>query len=245
MSECSICIRSNVKLVVCNVCSGNSCVECVNMNSNRCCHCNIHIVKQDREKYKEIHNQISSLYSTRKLINGEVNTYSSSNVPLYRNCPVCFTLIEKQIDDCSQIYCTVCNTAWSWLTLKIVPNKLDIHNPHFFNKTVRKRPSTTNDNVLNKALRNAFKCLVELDKQEEKYVTDCFIERVSNIIGNTSFDEFVSRISSRYNIRVKDDMVKPILEDFLKSPSNENVFTTNGKLQQIDVTYSLSNLPYC
>ena len=59
-------------------------------------------------------------------------------------CPNCGAFIHK-IEGCDQMWCTQCNTAFSWRTAAILDNST-IHNPHFY-EWMRTRPNQRNVNM--------------------------------------------------------------------------------------------------
>jgi len=47
-------------------------------------------------------------------------------------CPKCRIVIEKESGGCDQMFCTKCNTTFSWTTRRILTKGEIRHNPHFY-----------------------------------------------------------------------------------------------------------------
>ena len=47
-------------------------------------------------------------------------------------CPKCQAIIEKESGGCDQMFCTKCNTTFSWTTRRILTKGEIRHNPHFY-----------------------------------------------------------------------------------------------------------------
>ena len=94
--------------------------ECRGFLSTRwkCGLCNINVCSDCLEIKNEGHTCLPENIETAKLIQKDC-----------KNCPKCGTYIHK-IHGCSQMYCTNCNTAFSWETGIIETGR--IHNPHYY-----------------------------------------------------------------------------------------------------------------
>lgn len=73
-----------------------------------------------------------------------------------KSCPACGTGIHK-LEGCDQMYCTMCNTAFSWKTGRIETN---IHNPHYYEYLRRTGggniPRNANDIQCGREITNVF-----------------------------------------------------------------------------------------
>ncbi len=134
----------------CNTCESTVCSKCLEVlvSSNK------NVDKSDKGAEKKNSDKLTKNNSTssKKLVetqpttnnkgkekesirNEKVHTCSEANLTTVhlledsKKCPNCDVKIHK-ISGCSQMFCTMCYTAFDWTTLKII--KGNIHNPHYF-----------------------------------------------------------------------------------------------------------------
>ena len=109
--------RSSKKSVFVRKCPGNNCRGFLD-GSWKCGLCETSFCKDCHEVFHVGHECDPATVETIKLM-------KSDSKP----CPSCYTSISK-IDGCDQMYCTMCNTAFSWRSGEIVTGR--IHNPHYY-----------------------------------------------------------------------------------------------------------------
>ncbi len=92
----------------------------VNLESETCSKCNIDVCTKCGKKipFSTVHRCKLDDINTLKVLRTGI-----------KNCPSCRTIIYK-IEGCDQMFCTICYTAFSWDTLKIITGV--VHNPHYF-----------------------------------------------------------------------------------------------------------------
>jgi len=86
-----------------------------------CDSCNIQICSLCIEQKQTNHQCDQDVLETLKHIHATCET-----------CPKCHTVIEKESGGCDQMFCTKCNTTFSWTTRRILTKGEVRHNPHFY-----------------------------------------------------------------------------------------------------------------
>ena len=105
-------------------------------------------------------------------------------------CPKCGIRVSK-IDGCHQMWCVECNTAWDWVSGRIVNGV--IHNPHYY-EFLKKNggiPRAVGD-VPCGGLPNVRTIYTRLNKMEDKDKSEMIIRNVGNI------HQFVNHIHHIY-----------------------------------------------
>jgi hypothetical protein len=228
--HCSICCRVVESSIVCVVCSQSSCQSCINLNEKKCCFCNNNIDPVQRE----IDRQLSLLSITKTHLLG--NSQQSATSDRIKQCPVCTVSIEKDEEDCSQIYCTNCHSIWSWNTLAIESNRELVHNPHFFSKPAIPFVACTAKQKL------ALKSLERLNEEEYRYAVDTYTYRLFLINEIVDANEFRVLIAERYELSLRHDRIAKILTNFLSGECDET--DCELALNRYDAALSFGKLPY-
>lgn len=101
-------------------CPGTGCLGYLNLASN-CALCGIHVCKTCNKNV-----------GVEGKDNHECNTDDVASWALIKSeckmCPKCSTPVSK-VDGCNQMWCTACNTAFDWVSGRVVNGP--VHNPHY------------------------------------------------------------------------------------------------------------------
>lgn len=146
-------------------------------------------------------------------------------------CPSCFTPIIKA-GGCDQMFCTSCNTAFSWTTGKIETGP--VHNPHYYDWLFR-RGSTTHPpeggegvcdghlpplaQIQDHRMRSVHRYILHvrhvlLPEYAEDRVRDNIDLRIRFILDEITEDEWKSVLLYREKKRLKNRAYRGVLETF-------------------------------
>ena len=104
-------------------CPDQECRGFVSVTDWKCAICNIqvceHCLERETQLGNETHTCNPDTVETIKLMKSDS-----------KNCPKCMSLIYR-ISGCPQMFCTMCHTAFDWVTGNIV-DRGHLHNPHYF-----------------------------------------------------------------------------------------------------------------
>lgn len=181
-----------------------------------CSLCQTKVCKECREKETDDHQCDQSIVETVKLINMDT-----------KPCPKCSISIFK-IDGCDQMYCTSCNTAFSWKTLEIVTSR--IHNPHYY-EYMRQNggvPREVGDNCVNDALP-------PLNTLNE----DVFwFHRTIEHVRNVEIPRYAALINNNNDLRIKFLRKKLTEKEFVKLvQQRDKMNDKNREIREVLVTF--------
>jgi|SRR5579864_685884 len=220
-------LLTNACTVLCNWCrkpiSNNACITC-NILYCACC---------------------GSELTASHVCDGESERLINATT---KKCPSCFVRIEKPPDDCCQMYCVMCKTAWSWTTLKIIHDVSEIHNRHFFTVTDRIKKRFV-DQKRDKLARAIYKSLKTLDRVDEYYAQDSYMNRLAYLNDEISISEFKRVVLSLRANYDRDIAVRNVLNCAWQNLDDDDKIREHHiNLSRIDNVYSLHapiRLPYC
>ena len=160
-------------------------------------------------------------------------------------CPSCSAMIFK-INGCDQMYCTQCNTAFSWNTGRIEKGR--VHNPHYF-EYLRQRGGEVNREIGDipcggipdpRHFMNRVRCGFVINPDTDpvvRSVMDC-IQSASHIENVTLYRYRVNAVEDNQDLRIK-YMLNDYNEDEFKKQlqSREHWTERRGSIAAVLNTY--------
>jgi len=107
-------------------CPDQECRGFVSVTDWKCAICNIQVCEHCLERETNSTNLGSEEHTCNPDTVETIKLMKSDS----KNCPKCMALIYR-ISGCPQMFCTLCHTAFDWVTGNIV-DRGQLHNPHYF-----------------------------------------------------------------------------------------------------------------
>lgn len=179
----------------CGLCSAHVCSEC-------------HEIKAETDAYANAEDETPHVCNPATLESVQLMGKDS------RQCPKCPAIIFK-INGCDQIFCTQCNTAFSWASGEIDNGR--IHNPHYFEYVRRKNNGElprnpfdgcmfvegNEDTLENVDLRNLINLIVPGEEGKELILKAQSMLRFYNMIKNNIRPKYtVDNVKTNRNLRI-------------------------------------------
>jgi hypothetical protein len=145
-----------------------------------------------------------------------------------KSCPNCGTGIHK-LDGCDQMFCTMCNTGFSWRTGRVETN---IHNPHYFEYLRR----TGGDEIQRNP--NEIRCGQEINNTFVRSLMSCLRARVVPADITTRVSRICEAIIHHRYVDMENYQVNRVLNNqdlriqYMRNKISEDDFKT--QIQRLD-----------
>lgn len=144
-----------------------------------------------------------------------------------KSCPKCNMGIFK-IDGCNQMFCTKCNTAFDWLTRKIM--NANIHNPHYFEWLRRQEPDNiTSQNVIN---QNDCPVFTEITNETSRSIV-LLVRSKENINGNKK-EKIINDVLSicRHILHIQQVIMPGYMYDYVERNRKLRILLMRNKISE-------------
>jgi len=142
-------------------------------------------------------------------------------------CPKCNMGIFK-IDGCNQMFCTNCNTAFDWITRRIM--NVNIHNPHYF-EWIR-RQGTTNTRMRQNTNPNDCPVFTEITNETSRNIV--IMIRSKKNINESKKESLISDLLSicRNILHMRHVIIPHYTYDYVERNRNLRILLMRNKIQE-------------